>query len=571
MIQKYYEEELQYLYESGKEFARVHPEQARFLDIDAVGDRDPYVERLFEGFAFLAARIREKLDDSFPELTGELIDLLWPQFLHEIPSLTIVQFRPRKGHLQETRILPRGANLLSKPVGPDSVPCHFMTTQEIAVNPVSIEKVIRGNDNSGRASLIFRFRLEPGVNWKNLKLDPIRIYLHAEHTSALSIHNFFLCHTEKVFLFSGNSRITLPKPVCSGFSPTQSLLPEDPREFRSSRLLLEYFLYPEKFMFIDLCGIDTLSTADPQNQEFSIELRFDSDFPQERHFGPETFRLFCTPAVNLYQSDTEPVLKTGKKTEYLVKPDLHHRHSRVHSIISVTALNRRTGETYPYSRRFSPHRGDRVFSSAFRSNFSSGRDLYISMNCRNTQDDLAEETLSVRAYCTDGELPRVELREDSINSPGRDLPDFVTFTNITRPTLPFLPPEEKNFLWIFLSQLSAGWSSFSSAEHLKNILSIHEWSQDEANLRKIKSISKVNIRPAEQVFRGGIIRGVEYCIHIQESLFPFPQEIHLFGEVLAEFLSKYICINSFLLLSIEFKPSGKCFKWNSLRGKKWPV
>ena len=86
MIEKYYEEELRYLYDSGKEFARAHPDRAQFLNIDAVGDRDPYVERLFEGFAFLAGRIREKLDDSFPELTEGLINLLWPHFSHVIPS-----------------------------------------------------------------------------------------------------------------------------------------------------------------------------------------------------------------------------------------------------------------------------------------------------------------------------------------------------------------------------------------------------------------------------------------------------------------------------------------------------
>ena len=73
MIEKYYEEELRYLYESGTEFAKAHPDRAQFLNIDSVGDRDPYVERLFEGFAFLAARIREKLDDSFPQLTEGII------------------------------------------------------------------------------------------------------------------------------------------------------------------------------------------------------------------------------------------------------------------------------------------------------------------------------------------------------------------------------------------------------------------------------------------------------------------------------------------------------------------
>ncbi len=86
MIEKLYEEELRYLYESGREFSKAHPDRAQFLNIDSVGDRDPYVERLFEGFAFLTARIREKLDDSFPQLTEGIINLLWPQLLLEIPA-----------------------------------------------------------------------------------------------------------------------------------------------------------------------------------------------------------------------------------------------------------------------------------------------------------------------------------------------------------------------------------------------------------------------------------------------------------------------------------------------------
>src|SRR5512147_115338 len=125
MIEKLYEEELRYLYESGREFARAHPDRAQFLNIEAVGDRDPHVERLFEGFAFLAARIREKLDDSFPEFSGGLIDLLWPHLVQEIPSLTMVEFKPREGYLSETKVLPRGTELLSKPVGQENVICTF--------------------------------------------------------------------------------------------------------------------------------------------------------------------------------------------------------------------------------------------------------------------------------------------------------------------------------------------------------------------------------------------------------------------------------------------------------------
>ena len=167
MIEKYYEEELRYLFESGREFAKAHPDRAQFLNIDSVGDRDPYVERLFEGFAFLAARIREKLDDSFPQLTEGIINLLWPQLLQELPSTAIVQFSPRTGLLQETKTLPRGSEVLSNPVGPDSVVCRFITTQAVDLCPVSLTGIEKETDTRGNDILSFHFQLETGASWSS--------------------------------------------------------------------------------------------------------------------------------------------------------------------------------------------------------------------------------------------------------------------------------------------------------------------------------------------------------------------------------------------------------------------
>ncbi|SAK68574.1 hypothetical protein AWB75_03386 [Caballeronia catudaia] len=41
----YHEVEMRYLREAGREFTRAHPDRARMLNLDRVGDRDPYVER----------------------------------------------------------------------------------------------------------------------------------------------------------------------------------------------------------------------------------------------------------------------------------------------------------------------------------------------------------------------------------------------------------------------------------------------------------------------------------------------------------------------------------------------
>ena len=118
---RYYEAEMRYLREAGKEFARAHPDRAAMLNLDKAGARDPYVERLFEGFAFLMGRLREKLDDDLPELTEGLVSLLWPHYMRTIPSLSVVAFSPEWQQLKQAEVLPEGFSVLSRPVGPDRI------------------------------------------------------------------------------------------------------------------------------------------------------------------------------------------------------------------------------------------------------------------------------------------------------------------------------------------------------------------------------------------------------------------------------------------------------------------
>ena len=74
-----YQDELNYLRELGGEFAREHPKIAARLGLDGMEVADPYVERLLEGFAFLAARVQRKLDAEQPQLIAQLLDSMYPQ------------------------------------------------------------------------------------------------------------------------------------------------------------------------------------------------------------------------------------------------------------------------------------------------------------------------------------------------------------------------------------------------------------------------------------------------------------------------------------------------------------
>ncbi|MBY0397914.1 MAG: type VI secretion system baseplate subunit TssF, partial [Thermoleophilia bacterium] len=94
---RYYLDELTFLREAGAAFRERHPGVADALRISPDGCDDPHVERLLEGMAFLAARIRAKLDDEFPQITDALFSVLHPHVQRPLPSASIARFNRRPG------------------------------------------------------------------------------------------------------------------------------------------------------------------------------------------------------------------------------------------------------------------------------------------------------------------------------------------------------------------------------------------------------------------------------------------------------------------------------------------
>src|ERR1700687_1957201 len=170
-ILHYYEDEMRYLREAGKEFAKAHPDRARMLNLDRVGDRDPYVERLYEGFAFLTGRLQQKLDDELPELTEGLVSLLWPHYLRMIPSLSVVELIPLTEKLQKTEVVPAGVPVRSTPIAfpspagtegttPKTVQCLYRTTQAVTLQPITITEAGPAVREDGRSVIRLGFALD---------------------------------------------------------------------------------------------------------------------------------------------------------------------------------------------------------------------------------------------------------------------------------------------------------------------------------------------------------------------------------------------------------------------------
>src|SRR5882757_6455652 len=92
----HYNRELLNIRRAAAVFAAENPRIAGRLRLSEDAVEDPHVGRLIEAFAYLTARVRQKLDDDFPELTGALLGILYPHFDKPIPSMSILQMEPKE-------------------------------------------------------------------------------------------------------------------------------------------------------------------------------------------------------------------------------------------------------------------------------------------------------------------------------------------------------------------------------------------------------------------------------------------------------------------------------------------
>lgn len=127
-----------------------------------------------------------------------------------------------------------------------------------------------------------------------------------------------------------------------GFEENEALLPYPQRSFRGYRLLQEYFSFPEKFFFFDLKGLEALRASGFGDSAEVVFLLSRFERPDRAHMmesavTPHTFRLGCTPIVNLFPQTAEPILLDQTKYDYPIVPDVRRQHAMEIYSIDETA------------------------------------------------------------------------------------------------------------------------------------------------------------------------------------------------------------------------------------------
>ncbi|MDQ7989598.1 MAG: type VI secretion system baseplate subunit TssF [Candidatus Dactylopiibacterium sp.] len=573
-ILRYYEAEMRYLREAGQEFARAHPDRAALLNLDRVGERDPFVERLFEGFAFLTGRLRQRLDDDLPELTEGLMTLLWPHYLRMIPSLTVVELIPRMEALQHSEAVPAGLVLRGTPVGPEATRCLYRTTQPVPLLPLRLSDARPVIRHDGRSAIRLRLALAWQGKPAPLDFSRIRFFLGADVPVASALRLALTQQVDHIELRvpgdeagpAGGRRPEGLRIEAGGFD--QRLWPKADNAFGGYQLLLEYFTFREKFMFVDLCGLDPASL--PEGMPWlEIDVVLNQRYPADMPFGPGDIRLHCTPAINLFELEAEPIRLDHFAPEYRVTPMLAEKGQvETWSVDAVQSFSHDDNQRHAYTPFTSFRHGggmlrheapERYYHARVRRGASGLFETWLVLggHAWHAGQGLPQETLSLRVTGTNGLLPRKALRESQILEMVTDYPCVSSVRNVTAPTLPVYPPTEDRFHWRVLSHLAPNYLSLMDAEVLRGTLALYDWTDDEMNRRRLRGIVQVAHRRLDRIERGCVLRGVEITVTLDSQCYAGEGDLDLFGEMLNRFFAAYADLNLFVQLVLLSQPDGR--------------
>ncbi|HLP40825.1 MAG TPA: type VI secretion system baseplate subunit TssF [Fibrobacteria bacterium] len=568
-FEKYYDEELRFLNEGGQEFAEAFPERARHLNITTLEDRDPYVERLFEGFAFLTGRIREKLEDDFPEFAQNLMEMVDPAFLRQIPSLAMLQITFRSNMLPKPHLIPKGTLFLSNPVGADLTICRFQSTQDMVLYPLVLAGAEAVHHAVMGEGVQLTFHLDPGADLGQLAIPDLPIFLHGERPLSYLLHYFLTAKVSQVMLESEGYSHSLGGQEAieaGGFGETENLLPHLDNSFEGSRLLQEFFCFEEKFRFVKLKGLERIAKM-PAPGHFTVTAYFKESLPEGKRFSLANFKLHTTPVVNLFPSHSEPVNLNHRHFEYPLYADVSKR-AEIYEVVSVTGVDKATGAMRPF-HKFNEFRhqvlakGDRAVDSWFQvrqeAKPKNRFQTYISVGTHKPVKTITEEYLSVTILATNGNLPREEVPENGIVNPHADFPTFFHFTNFTRPTVPVQPPKSEHYLWYVLAHMNMNYRSLCQKGNLKEILSLYDWTHSAVNRKMIDGVMGASAGKRNFLMAGQLLAGAEITVEIRDGAFSEAGELNIFARVLLEFFTQYASINHLMSLRILLSPSGKGF------------
>jgi type VI secretion system protein ImpG len=375
------------------------------------------------------------------------------------------------------------------------------------------------------------------------------------------------------------------------------------QQFSGHRLLFEYFCYPEKFLYLDVLGLETLFTGGTQNTSFEtihIEFVLDRILPVADYPNDDNIRLYCSPAVNQFKASSRPFLLDRRRAEHHLRveaPSPNH-----YEILNVDKLEGWSPETrrvteYPLFESYcstDPLMNKKTFWSQQRPSLvGAGLETYVTFvsvmqpkplaqpKFDSTRFDRASraaktaaqtgETISGQLTCSNRHLP-AKLGVGDVCIETSTIPEYLDCKNISAITPSYSPATKMNWIWRLISLSALNIHKVQDLATLKSLIShfdvrgLFDKQQELATRLKVEGLEQFSITPTMRLFKGMPVRGSDILLTVSSDKFSGMGDIFLLGEILNEFFSLSAPVNSFQRLIIKTIPEGDVIQWRARVG-----
>ncbi|PBB98655.1 type VI secretion system baseplate subunit TssF [Mesorhizobium sp. WSM3862] len=618
---EYYEEELTHIRALAAEFADMHPAVARNLSLDTVPCPDPYVERLLDGVAFLAARTRLKVDAERSRFSRAVLDVLYPDLVTPAPATAMAVLKPSQqvqsmiaGHT-----VARGTRLVSSLHPGLSTRSTFSTAQEITLWPIAITSASYFQDRSalaaagigpvagarGEAALRVALARTGKGKLSELSLDRLDLYFAGRTKAPLLFDAIFGACSAVGARAEGktNPLSALPEPEMVGIRDDEALMPRTRPTFEGYRLLREYFMIPERFHYVRVAGMQPVVRQCEAGME--IIFLFRRPVPELADVAPADFELFVTPLINLFERECNVIEIDPRRTRQVLHAD--RTRARDFEIFRVTrvedadaegseaeipelfSLGQNRGSGWVYSTERRPRRAteDERRDGLTRTSYT-GDDVFLSVSRpAGSPANRPLKRLDVIALCTNRDLPILD-DTPTLTLETADPVEAVRLLGALRPPQPSIPASlpagaegesrADNLAWRLVAQLSLNFLSLAKegrgVDPLHALLDLYADRGDPSLARNVHSITRIDSRPViERLKIDGPMcfgRGTEVTLHVDQSVLA-GQSTLLLSALLARLFARHAGINGFVRTRTRLLQKQEDVPWPMTPGNRYLI
>ncbi|WP_387490346.1 type VI secretion system baseplate subunit TssF [Photorhabdus sp. RM96S] len=564
-------QELQYIRQLAQEAAKENPHLADFL---SEGAGDPDIERVMQGFALSASRIREKIEDEFPELTSGMLAHIWPYAMCPVPPTSIVQFSPKGKHHLGAITLPEGAPVFA---GEGEEEISFETCCPLHIEPLAvIDRQLNATPEYSEITLT----LQCSENTSEWRSQPLDFFLGSDRLQAAELAlwlDFNLCD---VFLRTQDKTIRLddsyPVPALWGTARQVAILPAmKTTPYSILQLMTEYYYLPHVHDFV---------TIDIKKDRRLVELNADRTFELIFRFDghlmlndiSQTFLLDCVPVRHL-----EPM-----SAKISVNSEANHYQIPLDSTKQLFKLNHVCTSTEPKQERGQPYRYLPIEQFSQTARFLPDAEFLYYYQLR-TERDMSQRTLqhlhffdchgkpadnlppqSIFCQFTGYQTRASNLGIGEINLPG-EYASVLKVSNITPVSSAchstMAEDQINRSAWSIISFLSVSpWMAFQT-HSLKDLIKLFDFASDQSLSKRIQEhidgIVRLDNIPIDRLDKGVPVRGHQLVLTLNPDCYANQGEMHQFSLVVSRLMRLFISMRTFVMMKVMDGQTGEIL-WN---------